>query len=76
MEMSQVIKRDLFKMVGLSILVGWAVGLLIFSDIRAVLITNLVAPTAMFWTAGVYALLGIPFDSATVILPLLAQRGP
>jgi predicted RND superfamily exporter protein len=71
-ETSAVIQRDLLKMVGLSILVGWIVGLLIFSDIRAVLITNLVAPAAMIWTAGVYGAIGVPLDSATVILPLLA----
>ena len=71
-EVANVIQRDLTKMVLLSVLFGWSITFLIFNDIRAVLITNLVSPVAMIWTAGAYAGLGISLDAATVILPLLA----
>lgn len=71
-EVARMIETDLLKMVVLSVLVGLVVAAVMFSDLRAVAITNLVAPVAMLWTAGFYAALGVALDSATVILPLLA----
>lgn len=72
-EISDTLLRDMLRMIALSTLVGWTMGLLVFSDFRAVLITNIISPVAMIWTAGFAAMTGQAFDSITIVLPLLAS---
>lgn len=72
-EISDTLLRDMVRMIALSILVGWSMGLMIFSDIRAVLISNIISPVAMLWTAGFAAMTGQALNSVTVVLPLLAS---
>lgn len=72
-DMSRTLLSDLLRMVVLSIVVGWVVGFLIFTDMRAVIVTNVVSPIAMVWTAGFAALTGQALDPLSVILPLLAS---
>lgn len=72
-EISDTLLRDMVRMIVLSTLVGWSMGLAIFSDFRAVLITNIISPVAMIWTAGFAAMSGQALNSITIVLPLLAS---
>ncbi|GAB5447493.1 MMPL family transporter [Gymnodinialimonas sp.] len=72
-EISETLLRDMVRMIALSTLVGWSMGLLVFADFRAVLITNIISPVAMIWTAGFAAMTGQALNSITIVLPLLAS---
>ena len=72
-EIAKTLLRDMVRMVLLSIVVGWSFGLLIFSDVRTVMVVNIVSPVAMLWTAGFAALTGETLNSITIVFPLLAS---
>jgi predicted RND superfamily exporter protein len=72
-EISDTLLRDMVRMIALSTLVGWSMGLLIFSEIRAVVIVNIISPIAMIWTAGFAAMTGQTLNSITIVLPILAS---
>lgn len=72
-ENSRVLRADMMRMVVLSIIVGWIIGLLVFDTVRPVLVTNIVSPVAMLWSAGFAAATGTPIGSVSIILPLLSS---
>lgn len=72
-EVSKVLLRDLRRMILVSLAIGWAVGLFFFTRFRAALICNIAGPIAMIWTAGFAALIHVPLNAITVVLPLLSS---
>lgn len=72
-EISDTLLRDMLRMIALSMIIGWTMGLLVFSDLRAVFIINIISPISMVWTAGFAAVTGQALDSITIVLPLLAS---
>ncbi len=70
---TEALINDLWLVVAASVVIGLVVAVVVFGQLRAVLVVNTSAITAMFWTFGFLGVAGLPLDTLTIILPMLAS---